>query len=407
MIAPALLDGLPPGKFSMNLAWDRAIAAGRLRAVVHDGLWFHLSTPADLAAAEIDSVRTGHRRQPMKLATIPAEMPFLDTLAARWLAGYGADTLARGLILLPTRRAARALAEAFLRAGGGRPMLLPRITALGAPDEAPLALAGALDLLPAVDPQERLGALAALVMKLPAALGGAGGADRALLLARELAALMDEAERAEIDLPTALTQAADAAHAEHWQATLRFLEIVTRAWPEFLDRQRADEPGGASGRAAARPGAGLDGRPARGTGLGRRHHRRHSGGRGAAAGGGAAAARPDRAARAGPRSARAGLGGGGGIASAGRAEASADRPGRHPRRCGTLGWASGGAVRAGGHAGAGIAAGRRPGRLARTRSGGNRRIVPAGGGGRAGGGGGDRPHPARCAGETRAPVPPW
>ena len=36
----------------MNLIWDRAIAAGRLRAVVHDGLWFHLSTPADLAAAE-------------------------------------------------------------------------------------------------------------------------------------------------------------------------------------------------------------------------------------------------------------------------------------------------------------------------------------------------------------------
>ncbi len=170
----------------------------------------------------------------MKLATIPAEVPFLDTLAARWLAEHGTDTLARGLVLLPTRRAARALAEAFLRAGGGRPMLLPRIASLGAPDEAPLALSGALDLLPAVDPQELLGALAALVMKLPAELGGAGGADRALLLARELAALMDEAERAEMDLPSALLQAADAAHAEHWQATLRFLEIVTRAWPEFL-----------------------------------------------------------------------------------------------------------------------------------------------------------------------------
>ena len=36
----------------MNRAWDRAIAAGRLRAVVHDGLWFHLSTPSDLADAE-------------------------------------------------------------------------------------------------------------------------------------------------------------------------------------------------------------------------------------------------------------------------------------------------------------------------------------------------------------------
>ena len=28
------------------------MATGRLRAVVHDGLWFHLSTPADLAEAE-------------------------------------------------------------------------------------------------------------------------------------------------------------------------------------------------------------------------------------------------------------------------------------------------------------------------------------------------------------------
>ena len=52
LIAPALLAGTPEGAFSMNLAWDNAIAAGRLRAVVHDGLWFHLSTPADLSEAE-------------------------------------------------------------------------------------------------------------------------------------------------------------------------------------------------------------------------------------------------------------------------------------------------------------------------------------------------------------------
>ncbi len=52
LITPALLDDAPEGAFSVNLAWDRAIAAGRLRALVHDGLWFHLSTPADLADAE-------------------------------------------------------------------------------------------------------------------------------------------------------------------------------------------------------------------------------------------------------------------------------------------------------------------------------------------------------------------
>lgn len=52
LIAPALLDAMPDGPFSMNRAWDRAMETGRLRAVVHDGLWFHLSTPSDLADAE-------------------------------------------------------------------------------------------------------------------------------------------------------------------------------------------------------------------------------------------------------------------------------------------------------------------------------------------------------------------
>jgi N-acetyl-alpha-D-muramate 1-phosphate uridylyltransferase len=52
LIAPALLQGAAAGSFSMNLAWDRAITRARLRAVVHDGLWFHLSTPDDLAEAE-------------------------------------------------------------------------------------------------------------------------------------------------------------------------------------------------------------------------------------------------------------------------------------------------------------------------------------------------------------------
>jgi MurNAc alpha-1-phosphate uridylyltransferase len=64
LIAPALLAEAPEGPFSMNLAWDRAIAAGRLRGVVHDGWWFHLSTPTDLAEAEalLYAQRTGASR---------------------------------------------------------------------------------------------------------------------------------------------------------------------------------------------------------------------------------------------------------------------------------------------------------------------------------------------------------
>ena len=52
LIAPAALACMPDGAFSMNRVWDRLIEAGRLRALVHDGLWFHLSTPPDLAEAE-------------------------------------------------------------------------------------------------------------------------------------------------------------------------------------------------------------------------------------------------------------------------------------------------------------------------------------------------------------------
>lgn len=52
LAAPSLFAGAPEGPFSTNLLWDRAMAAGRLRAVVHDGVWLHLSTPEDLAEAE-------------------------------------------------------------------------------------------------------------------------------------------------------------------------------------------------------------------------------------------------------------------------------------------------------------------------------------------------------------------
>lgn len=48
----ALFADAPAGSFSLNRLWDHAIAADRLRVLVHDGLWFHLSTPPDLSEAE-------------------------------------------------------------------------------------------------------------------------------------------------------------------------------------------------------------------------------------------------------------------------------------------------------------------------------------------------------------------
>jgi MurNAc alpha-1-phosphate uridylyltransferase len=52
LATPALFDGFGAARFSMNEVWDRALQTGRLRAVVHDGLWYHLSFPEDLEEAE-------------------------------------------------------------------------------------------------------------------------------------------------------------------------------------------------------------------------------------------------------------------------------------------------------------------------------------------------------------------
>ncbi len=52
VLAPRLFAAAPDGAFSLNLLYDRAIEAGRLFALVHDGVWFHLSTPEDLERAE-------------------------------------------------------------------------------------------------------------------------------------------------------------------------------------------------------------------------------------------------------------------------------------------------------------------------------------------------------------------
>lgn len=64
LMRPNLLDGAPSGPFSLNFAWTRAMETGRIRAVVHDGLWFHLSTPPDLAEAErvLEAQSTGDGR---------------------------------------------------------------------------------------------------------------------------------------------------------------------------------------------------------------------------------------------------------------------------------------------------------------------------------------------------------
>jgi MurNAc alpha-1-phosphate uridylyltransferase len=52
LLARRLFDGAPDGAFSINLLWDKAIAAGRIAGVAHDGEWFHVGSPTGLARTE-------------------------------------------------------------------------------------------------------------------------------------------------------------------------------------------------------------------------------------------------------------------------------------------------------------------------------------------------------------------
>jgi MurNAc alpha-1-phosphate uridylyltransferase len=52
ILAPGLFEDTPEGAFGLMRIYDRAIESGRLFGLVHDGAWFHLSTPRDLDRAE-------------------------------------------------------------------------------------------------------------------------------------------------------------------------------------------------------------------------------------------------------------------------------------------------------------------------------------------------------------------
>ena len=52
MLHPRIIADAPAGPFSTNLFWNRALDAGRLWGVVHQGLWFDVGTPAAIHETE-------------------------------------------------------------------------------------------------------------------------------------------------------------------------------------------------------------------------------------------------------------------------------------------------------------------------------------------------------------------
>ncbi len=52
LVSKRLLADPPEGPFSTNILWDRAIEAGRLFGIVHEGEWFEVGNPQAIAPTE-------------------------------------------------------------------------------------------------------------------------------------------------------------------------------------------------------------------------------------------------------------------------------------------------------------------------------------------------------------------
>ena len=192
----------------------------------------------------------------LNLYTIAPDRPFLATLAEGLLAIAGDDPLAlpRMTVLLPTRRAVRALREAFLRVlpdgrEPGTPLLLPRMRPIGDLDSDELSLVegvaddGSTMAVPPAIPELRR---RLLLTRLVLEWGRRRSADpllpgQAAALAASLARFLDTVATEGASFAR-LADLAPADMAEHWQIVRTFLEILPRAWPGILAAEGALDP---------------------------------------------------------------------------------------------------------------------------------------------------------------------
>ena len=194
-----------------------------------------------------------------QIYTIAADRPFLATLARGLVALAGGDPLRlpRMTVLLPTRRAARSLREAFLRLTGegsdpGAPLLLPRMRPIGDldADEFEFTDDETLAVPPAIPELRRRLLLTRLVLEwsdgeqtlLPGQAAGLAAALARLLdaAATDGASFVELAKLAPLDL------------AEHWQVVLRFLDLLPSRWPAILAAEGALDPAERRNRLLAR-----------------------------------------------------------------------------------------------------------------------------------------------------------
>jgi len=189
--------------------------------------------------------------------TMPSGEPFLQNLAQGLKTSLG-DNLSKALILLPTRRAVRALADEFVTISDGRATLLPLMRPLADMDEnEPPFTTGTIDfeIPPAIDPVRHRFELAKMVAAKMKYEGPEQGSEQgpeqgsepdaasAIAMAEPLARLLADLAMEELDT-SAFAKLDDklAELAQHFQSASKFAKIVTEHWPQYLADNGLTEP---------------------------------------------------------------------------------------------------------------------------------------------------------------------
>jgi ATP-dependent helicase/nuclease subunit B len=172
---------------------------------------------------------------------IPAGVPFATSIAERLLTQTreAPEALVDIKILLPTRRACRVMQSAFLERSENQALILPTLQPIGDIDEEELSLAlfsndqhdNILNIPPAISRLKRQIMLAKLVQAVP---DFSQGFEHAFTLAEALGHFIDQVHTENLSMSN-LKDIVPNEFADHWQITLKFLEIISHEWPKILN----------------------------------------------------------------------------------------------------------------------------------------------------------------------------
>ena len=191
--------------------------------------------------------------------SIKAGRPFLEDIAWGLYETLGTG-LSEALILVPTRRGARALTKAFSTLATHHPLLLPQIRAIGDLEEGESPFESgqfSIDLPPAIGAVRKRLELARLIQAHYRPLNAdqrsvMPSARLALEFADTLSGFFDSIALEEVDARGKLSALIEADqqglhlmadYAKHWALSAQFLDIALTLWPQRLAQLGLIDPG--------------------------------------------------------------------------------------------------------------------------------------------------------------------